>query len=493
VRFAQVGDPVIPNTRLYLVIDQGGHASRASLHEENGRRVAAASVAIATYHPTADRVEHDPEEMAASVANAIAGVLREAGTRTVVAAALATQRSSVVCWDRRNGLALSPVISWQDRRAAGWLRRLENNAAEIRQRSGLPLSPHYGAAKLRWCLEHLPAVQEAWRAGHLAWGPLASFLIYRLTEERTLCADPANGSRTLLWNLDSADWDPVLTHLFGVPIETLPPCVPTRHAFGHIAGGGRRIPLILASGDQSAALFAVNGNPCDRVLINLGTGAFMQQALAQRPPPSSLLTSLAYQDADTRLYALEGTVNGAGSALAWIAEKLGLAKEELIRNLPEWLTASTAPPLFLNGVGGLGTPYLIPGFRSSFVGDYDGRPAEQCVAVIESIVFLLQINLDEAARIVAPPADVIICGGLSRLEGLCQRLADLSGRRLYRPRDHEATAQGLARLLTASERTAQTDSDQATASIFLPRPNQALQERYRNWRRELETHLIPPK
>lgn len=478
------------NTRLYLAIDQGGHASRASLHEENGRRVAAADIAIATYHPAADRVEHDPEEMVASVANAIAGVLREAGTRTVVAAGLATQRSSVMCWDRRDGLALSPVISWQDRRAADWLRCLENDAAEIRQRSGLPLSPHYGAAKLRWCLEHLPAVQEARKAGHLAWGPLASFLIYRLTEERTLCVDPANASRTLLWNLESADWDPVLTQLFGIPIETLPPCVPTRHSFGHIVGGGRRIPLTLVSGDQSSALFAAGGNPCDRVLINVGTGAFMQQALEQRPPPSSLLTSLAYQDADTRFYALEGTVNGAGSALAWVAEKLGLGMEELIQHLPEWLNASTAPPLFLNGVGGLGTPFLIPGFQSSFVGDYDRPPGEQCVAVIESIVFLLQINLDEAAHSVAPPVRVIICGGLSRLEGFCQRLADLSGRRLYRLRDHEATAQGLARLLAAS---AQNDADQATADIFLPRPNPGLHERYRNWCCELKTRLTRQK
>ena len=468
----------------YLAIDQGGHASRAFLYKSNGKLVGTATVAINTYHPAPDQIEHDPGEIVSSVQTAITEALRGTESHRVVAAGLATQRSSVICWDKTNGSALSPVISWQDRRSAEWLRQFDKDAAAIRLRTGLPLSPHYGASKLRWCLDHLPAVQTAWKQGRLAWGPLASFLIFRLTEEKSLCADPANASRTLLWNLNNSNWDTALTTLFGVPVETLPPCVPTRHNFGQIKTENRRIPLTLVTGDQSAALFATGENISGKVMINMGTGAFLQQALHHRPSPSRLLTSMAYQDLDTRIYTLEGTVNGAGSALAWLAEQLGLSMAEITDRLPAWLQENENPPLFLNGVAGLGTPYLVPLFTSRFLGN--GSPAEKCVAVIESIVFLLQVNLEEMARITAPATWITLSGGLSQLDGLCQRLADLGNIPLFRTTEHEASAQGLLRLLT---RTDKQDSEQPTGTDFLPQANLRLKARYRDWRRELDAVL----
>ena len=327
----------------------------------------------------------------------------------------------------------------------------------------------------------MPAVRRAWQQERLACGPLASFLGYRLTEERSLCADPANASRTLLWNLDDGDWDPALTDLFGVPLAALPPSVFTRYVYGHITAGERRIPLTLVTGDQSAALFAGGDTGGEEVAINLGTGAFLQQAMQRRPPPSRLLASLAYQDKTHRIYALEATVNGAGSALAWAAGQLHLEMEEIIRRLPDWLDESDTPPLFLNGVSGLGSPYWLPLFNSRFVGD--GPTPEKCVAVIESIVFLLQRNLEEMARSAVPAARLTISGGLAQLDGLCQRLADLNGIPLSRPADHEATIRGLVRLLSGS--TYRT-SEAATTS-FLPRINPKLAARYRQWRDELET------
>jgi glycerol kinase len=464
--------------RRYLAIDQGGHASRALLYEADGRLVTAAERPIALRRPAPEHAEHDPDEVVASIRAAVAAVLREAGDPEVTAAGLAVQRSSVVCWDRRDGRALSPVLSWQDRRNAGWLAGLQAEAAQIKHRTGLPLSPHYGAGKLRWCRDHLDTVRAAAEAGRLAWGPLASFLVFRLTAERRLCSDPANASRTLLYNLDSGDWDPLLAQRFGLDVDALPACVPTRHAFGELEIDGRRIPLTLVTGDQSAALFAFDGDPA-QVVINLGTGAFLQQAMPQRPPDTPLLTSLAYRDHRTRLYAVEGTINGAGSALEWVAQRLGLAPAAVIDQLPAWLAQNTRPSLFLNGVSGLGTPYLAPLFAPRFVGE--GSAAEQCVAVIESIVFLLQVNLEELARLGAVGA-ITLTGGLSRLDGLCQRLADLSGLTVSRPGDHEATARGLLYLLSGTRPpTAETG--------FTPQPNPALDARYRDWRRALEAAL----
>jgi glycerol kinase len=473
------------NTHLYLAIDQGGHASRASLCTAKGDLLGGASVAIHTRHPAKEHIEHDPEELLASVQAAIDKVLHYAGSSPIVAAGLATQRSSVVCWDTDSGAALSPVLSWQDRRTAGWLQELASQSAEVRQRTGLPLSPHYGASKLRWCWDHIPAVQNAGNERRLAWGPLASFLIYRLTEERTLAADPANASRTLLWNLDSGDWDPRLAQLFGIPIQPLPPCVATRYAWGHINVGQRRIPLTLVTGDQSAALFAAGEPVGGRAMINLGTGAFLQRGQAHRPPPSPLLSSLAYQDQARRIYALEATVNGAGSAITWLASQLDRDETEIIRHLPEWLKEVSQPPLFLNGIAGLGTPYLRPLFASHF--SAEATAAEKSVAVCESIVFLLQINLEEMARNIGPARSIIISGGLCKLDGICQRLANLSGLPLQRPENHEATVQGLLVLLSSADGN---PSQQRLKTTFLPQTDPILVGRYQRWREALEAALI---
>jgi len=472
------------NTHLYLAIDQGGHASRAFLFTDKGDLLGGGSVVIHTRRAPADHVEHDPEELVASVRSAINEALRYAGSAPIVAAGLATQRSSVVCWDADSGAALSPVISWQDRRTAGWLQRLAGQSTEIRQRTGLPLSPHYGASKLRWCWDHIPAVQNAWQEGRLAWGPLASFLVYRLTEERTLAADPANASRTLLWNLDNGDWDSYLAQLFGVPIQPLPPCVATRYTWGHINAGQRHIPLTLVTGDQSAALFAAGEPAGGTVMINLGTGAFLQQGLPHRPPPSPLLTSLAYQDQTRRIYALEGTVNGAGSAITWLASQLDRDETDIIRHLPDWLNKHSQPPLFLNGIAGLGTPYLQPLFASRF--NAESAAVEMSVAVCESIVFLLQVNLEEMARSIGSAQNIVISGGLSKLDGICQRLANLSGLPLHRPEDHEASVRGLLVLLNGAYGPT---LDRNLDTTFLPQSDPILDGRYQAWRKELEAAL----
>ena len=473
------------NTHLYLAVDQGGHASRASLFAANGRLVGSASIPVQTQYPAPERVEHNPEELFRSIQSAIDGAIRDANSSQVVSAGLATQRSSIVCWDKNSGAALSPVLSWQDRRTAEWIHQFSAHAFEIRQRTGLPLSPYYGVSKLRWCWDHIPAVQDAWHDDRLAWGPLASYLCYRLTKERTIAVDPANASRTLLWNLDSSDWDPFLAKLFGVPVSALPPCTMSRHVWGSLDDKRQNIPLTLVTGDQSAALFARGEPKSGDVMINLGTGAFLQQGLDHRPPQSRLLTSLAYQDQSRRIYALEGTVNGAGSALTWIASQLGIDEKEIIRDLPEWLSSIKQPPLFLNGVAGLGTPYLRPLFTSRFIGD--GSAAEKCVAVCESIVFLLQINLEEMSHTVGPARRIIMSGGLSNLEGICQRLADLSGIPLLRLDNHEATIQGLARLLIDIP---EPTIGEISSVKFLPSDMPQLKARYAAWREELETALL---
>ncbi|MBI5783327.1 MAG: glycerol kinase, partial [Gammaproteobacteria bacterium] len=293
---------------LYLCLDQGGHASRALVFDRRGVLQASALREVDVREPRPGWVEQDPEELVASLQAVIAKALVSLGARAdqIGSAGIATQRSSMVCWDRHTGEALSPVISWQDRRAQQWLNQFSAHTLEVHQRTGLRLSPHYGVSKMRWCLDHLPAVAAAQREGRLAMGPLASFLLFRLLEEKPLLADPANAARTLLWNLHAMDWDPWLLELFGIPSQMLPHCVPTRHAFGTLRVNDRQIPLTIATGDQSAALCALGVPQPATAYINLGTGAFIQRASDQAPPADGLLAGMVYRDAKRVLCVLEG-------------------------------------------------------------------------------------------------------------------------------------------------------------------------------------------
>lgn len=439
---------------------------------------------VTVREPQPDWVEQDPEELVASLQTVISKAIVSLGVRAdqISCAGIATQRSSMVCWDRRTGEALSPVISWQDRRAHEWLHQFSPHNHMVHQRTGLMLSPHYGASKMRWCLDHLPAVTAARREGRLAMGPLASFLLFRLLQEKPLVADPANAARTLLWNLRTMDWDPWLLELFGVPVETLPRCVSTRHGFGTLRANEHRIPLTIATGDQSASLFALGAPPADAACINIGTGAFIQRAFSQLPDAPGLLSSVVYRHAERTLYVLEGTVNGAGAALRWAEQEWELKDVET--QLPAWLARDGDIPLFLNGVAGLGAPFWAADFASRLVGT--GEPWQKICAVTESVVFLLRTNLEAMQKIRPPPARMLVTGGLARLDGLCQRLADLSGLPVYRPVEHEATARGTAHLLAGFP----TDwSEEKPGDSFTPKPTPGLMQRYKDWRVEMNHAL----
>ena len=474
-----------PHQALYLSLDQGGHASRALVFDRMGQLQAKAVVETAEQRIPPDRVEQDGDALVRSLERAAEEAIVSLGGRAanVAAAGLATQRSSIICWDRETGAPLSPVLSWQDRRAQDWLQQFAPEVEKIRERTGLVLSAHYGASKLRWCLDHLPAAASARDAGRLAMGPLASFLLFRLLRERPLLIDPSNAGRTLLWNLDRGDWDDELIKLFGIPRAALPACVPTRHDYGTLTVHGREIPLTVLNGDQSAALFALGRPHANTAYVNLGTGAFVLHALGELPAPRPrLLCSVAWRDAAESVYVIEGTVNGAGSALEWAAQKLGVKDTE--KELAGWWKTETSPPLFLNGVSGLGSPFWVPDFESRWIGD--GSPPAKVVAVAESILFLIQRNLEEMKKSFTQFEQIFVSGGLSTNDVLCEKLANLSALPVYRPVEHEATARGLAWLVGGCPADW---PEQEFGRWFRPSPDEGLRERYERWGKEMNAGL----
>ena len=470
---------------LYLAIDQGGHASRALVFDASGRQIAEAENTLDTFRPRKGYVEHDPEQLMASISNSIEEVCTSLKDKVdnIVSAGLATQRANIVCWDRKTGEALSPVISWQDIRAWDKLSKLKDNAVEVHMKTGLFLSPHYGASKLEWCLENLNDLKTALMNEQLCIGPMSSFIVRHLTIEESFVSDPVSASRTLLWNIHKKDWDADLVDYFGLPYDALPSCVPNLYDFGSIKIGRRDIPLKLVTGDQSAALFSSGKLRSEDLYVNAGTGAFVSRATGSEPVSSRrLLTSLAHQQPGEELFVMEGTVNGAGSAMEWA--KRELEQENIFKKLPYWLGSVKDPPLFLNGISGLAAPFWVPDFPSEFIGNGKGR--EKIVAVLESIVFLINANLIEMNKSVPPPEEIRITGGLSRINGLCQKLADLTHLPVYRPAETEATAKGTCFLLTGMPAKW---SESGKGKRFKPEIGKDIMLRYRAWEDAMLTRM----
>ena len=460
------------NKSLTLILDQGSHASRAIVFNAQGEKITEASMAVETLRQ-GDRVELDAIALVDSLKKVALDAYDQLGAEQghLKTAGLATQRSNIVCWRKSDYTALSPILSWQDRRAEDKLKNAD--FTYIQSKTGLFANAHYGASKMAWCLEHISEVNTAAELHDLGIGPMASYLASRLPNSTAL-ADPANASRTLLWNIHTRNWDEELCRFFGIDKSILPPCVTSDYGFGFLSLRDRQIPLRIVSGDLSAAAF-LNGLPQkDTAYITLGTGAFVQRIIDEPGLHAPLLDGVLWSSADRQLFSLEGTVNGAGSAISWLAEQHGIAEETIFQHVEQWLADIQNPPLFLNAVSGIGSPlwcaHETPGF------DRDASLPEQVTAVLESILFLLILNMQVMHESLPRAQCINISGGLSSIKGFCRKLADLSGLPVQCNLETEGTALGLAYLLTGFPTTWP-----AKFIVFEPALNTGLSKRYAEW------------
>lgn len=474
---------------LFLTLDQGGSASRALVFDTTGHEIAAARIEMGDRRPQPGWVEQDPEAVVDSLRQVAATALAQLDAKDraqVLACGLSTQRSSLVAWDRGSGAALSPVLSWQDTRAADWLQAQALDVEALRASTGLTPNAHYGLSKLRWCLDHLDAVRDAAADGRLLIGPLAAFLAFRLLESRPVCVDPANAARTLLFDLARGDWSDELLARFGIERGWLPAIARSDADYGELVLDGYRIPLRLLSGDQSTAAFAQGELRADAAYLNLGTGAFVSRASDGSAPGSRLLHSVVHWSEAPQV-VVEGTVNGGGSALAAFAQAHGIADVGAALDAAWQDDRSAGELVYLNGVGGLGSPDWRSDFPSRFVGE--GTPQQQLVAVAESIVFLVARNFALLRDLGTPCTHVLASGGLSQSNRFCQTLADLLGLPVHRPAHCEATARGAAFLLAGRpDNWASLPQDE-----YLPRSAPALHARHRRWQQAMAEALARPR
>jgi len=460
-----------------LVIDQGTHASRAILYSALGELIDQVEVSIDLVRIDHERVEQDPRQILDSVQTAIATLLAR-HHESIGQAALAIQRSTVLAWDKSDGRALSPALSWQDRRASSDLMQFQSEEAEIYRLTGLPLSAHYGVGKLRWLLSN-SNVQQAAKNGSLCVAPLVSYLLRHLLVDAPYKVDHSNAHRTLLFDLAALDWSKPLLELFNIPRSYLPLLQPMQSAWGKL--NENAIPLTAVCGDQNAAIFSQGAVPEETAVANLGTGAFILMPVrAMVSQTAGLLQGVAKSDGRGALYLIEGTVNGAGAALTWMQQQLPIA--HLFECLDDWLAQIQAPPLFINTVSGLGSPWWQGDCAPYFIDQSAASTESKYVAIIESIVFLLQHNLEQMQKI-KPLTTLQMGGGLSRLDGLCQRLADLSGLQIVRFQTFENTAKGAAWLaLGCPKKWLKSPVEKC----FVPHKNDKLKKRYERFTDEIK-------
>ena len=441
---------------LILALDQGTTSSRSILFDHGGNIVASAQRELTQHYPHPGWVEHDPREIWAAQSGTIAEVLAKANAAPpdVVAVGIANQRETTLLWERSSGQPVAPAIVWQDRRTAELCERLRSAGleGEISARTGLLLDPYFAATKLAWLLEHVPGARPRAERGELAFGTIDSWLAWQLSAGRAHITDATNASRTLLFNLHTGDWDPVLLELFGVPRACLPKVVPSSIEAGTFTANiaGREVPLAGIAGDQQAALFGQTCFTAGMAKNTYGTGCFLLMNTGDKAVPSAggLLTTVGWRIGGRTTYCLEGAVFVAGAVVQWLRDGLrAIASsgevETLMRRVPD-----SGGVYFVPAFVGLGAPYWDPYARGLVIGLTRSTTIEHIArAAVDSMAFQTRDVLDLMQRECGACLTALkVDGGATANATLLQFQANLLGVPVRRPVVAETTALGAAYL-----------------------------------------------
>ncbi len=386
-----------------VAIDQGTTATKALLVEPDGSRRLLATRRHRQILPAPGRVEHDPEELLAHVAELLALGRAEGAS----AAALANQGETVVAWDRATGRPLANAIVWQDQRTAPGIEALRaaGAAPEVLARAGLPLDAYFSASKLRWLLDHVPEARPLLAQGRLGLATSDAFFLQRLTG--AYVTDITTAARTSLLNLDAGAWDETLCALFGVPRETLPEIVECDAPLGELPGG---LPLTASLVDQIAAL---HGHGCAApgdAKVTFGTGAFALAVTAGRPRIPGVVAALGWRGPAGRIHAADGGVYSAGAAVEWLV-RLGLVADPAALDGLEGPPAADRGVFFVPALSGLACPHWDRSAAGLWIGlDAATGRADLVKSVLEGVAFRVAEVLDALGA----AGRLSIDGGLTR-------------------------------------------------------------------------------
>jgi glycerol kinase len=440
--------------RHVIAIDQGTTGTTVLVLDEELRLRGRGYREFAQHYPEPGWVEHDPEEIWASVTDALGQALAQAklGPKDVAAIGITNQRETAVLWDRASGKPVHKAIVWQDRRTADVCAQLKQGgaAARVRELAGLTIDPYFSATKVAWMLDHAGLRARA-EKGELAFGTIDSFLLHRLTGGGVHMTDVSNASRTLVFELEKLDWSDELLALFNVPREVLPAVAPSAEVYGTtrgVPGISDGVPVAGIAGDQQSALF---GQACFEpgdAKCTYGTGSFILMNTGSAPVASraGLLTTVAWKIPGELAYALEGSAFIAGAAVQWLRDGLGFfasaSEIEALATSVEDSGGVVVVPAFT----GLGAPHWRPEARGVITGLTRGTTrAHIARATLEGIALqnvdilrAMERDSGKALRVLK------VDGGAAANDLLMQFQSDVLGVEISRPEMLETTAMGAA-------------------------------------------------
>ena len=439
-----------------MALDSGTTSNRCILFDRAGRIVSVAQREFTQYFPQPGWVEHDANEIWATLLGVAVEAMQMAGAAAadIAAIGITNQRETTIVWDKATGEPVHHAIVWQCRRTSEYCDELRARGltARFREKTGLVLDAYFSATKLHWLLENVPGVRERAAKGELLFGTVETWLIWKLTGGRAHVTDYSNASRTMLFNINTLDWDEEILAELNIPRSMLPKPLPSSGLFGTTAPSllGGEIPITGAAGDQQAALFGQTCFQPGEAKNTYGTGCFLLMNTGEKPvfSQNGLVTTIAWGLGEKVTYALEGSIFVAGAAIQWLRDEMKLianaAESEAVAQEVMDTNGCYVVPAFT----GLGAPYWDQYARGAIVGLTRGCNRAHIVrATLDSLTYqtydvLNAMRADSGIALASLKVD----GGASANNYLMQTQADVIGAPVLRPTCVESTAMGAAYL-----------------------------------------------
>ncbi|KJY87288.1 glycerol kinase GlpK [Vibrio neptunius] len=487
----------------YIVaLDQGTTSSRAVVLDHDANIVSVSQREFTQIYPQAGWVEHDPMEIYATQSSVLVEALGKSGIRSdeVAGIGITNQRETTIVWNKETGKPIYNAIVWQCRRTAAICEDLKQRNLEeyIQENTGLVLDPYFSGTKIKWILENVEGAREDAAAGKLLFGTVDTWLVWKMTQGRVHVTDYTNASRTMLFNINTLQWDEKLLKEMDIPLSMMPEVKKSSEVYGqtNIGGkGGTRIPIAGIAGDQQAALYGQMCVNAGQAKNTYGTGCFLLMNTGQEKVTSKngLLTTLACGPEGEPAYALEGAVFMGGASIQWLRDEMKLladAKDsEYFATKVDTSNGVYVVPAFT----GLGAPYWDAYARGTIVGLTRGVNSNHIIrATLEGIAYqtrdvLDAMQADSGIKLEALRVD----GGAVANNFLMQFQSDVLDTQVLRPKVTEVTALGaayLAGLAVGFWNSLDEVADKAEVDkTFAPHHDEEKRNRrYKGWKRAVK-------
>ena len=438
--------------KFILALDQGTSSSRAIVFDHEGMIRSTAQMEFTQYFPQPGWVEHDPKEIWSSEAAVIAEAITRMGINglDIAAIGITNQRETTIVWDAETGEPVYNAIVWQDRRTSAFCDSLKERGLTrmIREKTGLIVDAYFSGTKIRWILDNVPGAREKALAGKLRFGTVDSWLVWQLTRGEVHVTDVSNASRTMLFNINTLEWDKDLLELLDIPLSMMPSVRSSSEVYGHTKTTlfAHEVPIAGIAGDQQAALFGQMCTDPGAVKNTYGTGCFLLMNTGGKPilSKNNLLTTVAWKIGDTVNYALEGSIFVGGSVVQWLRDGLGIIRSSAEIEALASSVEDNGGVYFVPALTGMGAPYWDQYAHGVICGITRGTTAAHIArAALEGIAFQTMDIVRAMERDAGMPlAELKVDGGASRNNLMMQFQADILGTSVVRPVVTETTAMG---------------------------------------------------